>query len=113
VDAISRALEIYRALGSRGNEAWALNHYAAAISATGDTPRALALYQQALAMNREQNKPNYEAVALEGLGECHLSAGEIEPGVARLRQALGIYRRLGMAADTRRVQDRLSALATQ
>ena len=57
IDALTRALEIYRATGDRNNEAWALNPYAAAVAATGDLPRARALYQQALTMNRELNKP--------------------------------------------------------
>jgi hypothetical protein len=50
VDAQTRALEIFRALGNRSDEAWALNHYAAALVATGQR-------SQALAMNRELNKP--------------------------------------------------------
>jgi hypothetical protein len=50
-------VELYRKRGSRHDEAWALSHYAAAIAARGDLPRAAALYQQALTMNRELNKP--------------------------------------------------------
>jgi DNA-binding SARP family transcriptional activator len=108
--ALSQALEIYRTIGDRNNEAWALNPYAATIAATGDMPRALTLYEQALTMNRELNKPDDEAIALEGLGECHISTGHTEPGTSRLRQALEIYQRLGMAADTSRVQARLAEL---
>ncbi|HEX4789327.1 MAG TPA: BTAD domain-containing putative transcriptional regulator [Actinospica sp.] len=107
----TRALEIHRALGHRSNESWALNHYAATLAATGRRSRALAVYEQALAMNRELNKPDDEALALEGLGDCHLSAGDTETGVSRLRAALEIYRRLGMISAAGRVRARLADLA--
>ena len=60
----SQALKLYRSTGSRSGEAWALNHYAAAVAAE-DLQRARALYEQALAMNRELNKPDDEAIALK------------------------------------------------
>src|SRR5207302_566889 len=106
-DAQATALEFYRNRGSRHDEAWALNHYAATIAARGDLPRAAALYQQALTMNRELTKPDGQAIALEGLGECHLTVGEAEAGTARLRQAVEIFQRLGMALDAERVRTRL------
>jgi DNA-binding SARP family transcriptional activator len=112
-EAVSRALDVFRETGHRSNEACVLNYYAATVAAAGDLPRARALYQQSLAMNRELNKPDEEAVALEGLGECHLAAGQAEPAASHLRQALQIYQRLGMTGDARRVQDRLSAPASQ
>ena len=111
-DAQAAALELYRKRGSRHDEAWALSHYAATIAARGDLPRAVALYQQALAMNRELNKPDGQAVALEGLGECHLTAGEAQAGAAHLHPALEIYQRLGMAPDAERVRTRLADLTT-
>jgi DNA-binding SARP family transcriptional activator/tetratricopeptide (TPR) repeat protein len=110
-DALAQALEIHRATGSRNGESWALNHYAAAVAA-GDRQRARALYQQALAMNRELNKPDDQAIALEGLGECHLADGGTDAAATHLHQALEIFQRLGMALDARRVQDRLHNLAT-
>jgi DNA-binding SARP family transcriptional activator len=106
-----RALELYRMLGHRNNESWALNHYAATLAATGRRSGALEIYQQALAMNRELNKPDDEAVALEGLGECHVYAGDTEAGLGRLRAALAIYERLGVASDAHRVRTRLADLA--
>jgi tetratricopeptide (TPR) repeat protein len=57
-DAHTRALEIFRELGNRGDEAYALNNYAATLAASGQRSRALALYQEALAMHRELNKPD-------------------------------------------------------
>jgi DNA-binding SARP family transcriptional activator len=109
-DAQARALEIYREIGSRHDEAWALNHHAATIAARGDLPRALALYQRALRMNIELDKPDGQALALEGLGECRLNLHETETGAASLHEALTIYQRLGMAPDAERVRDRLAGL---
>jgi DNA-binding SARP family transcriptional activator len=109
-DAQAVALEIYQKIGSRHDEAWALNQYAATIAAGRDLPRALELYQRALAMNRDLDKADGQALALEGLGECHLTAGEVEPGAAYLRRALGIYERLGMTPDAEQVRTRLAGL---
>jgi DNA-binding SARP family transcriptional activator/tetratricopeptide (TPR) repeat protein len=109
-DAQAAALDIYRKIGSRHDEAWALNHYAATIAARGDMPRAVVLYQQALTMNRELVKPDGEAIALEGLGECHLTAGETQTGAAHLHQALEIFQGLGLAPDAERVRTRLASI---
>ena len=64
----------------------ALSRYAEDAAATGDRSRAPALYQQALAMNRELNNPVEEAAALEGIGEHYLSAGHAETGACYLSQ---------------------------
>ena len=63
-------------------------------------------------MNRELNKPDDEAISLEGIAEHHLADGDTAEGAAHLNQALEIYQRLGMAPDTRRVQVRLDGLGT-
>jgi tetratricopeptide (TPR) repeat protein len=106
------ALAIHREIGERRNEAWALNHYAAAIAATGDRPQALALYQQALAMNREPNKPDDEAISLERIGNRHPAIGDTPEGAAYLRQALEIYHRLAMDTEVQRLQLRLADIAS-
>jgi len=64
-------------------------------------------------MNRELNKPDDEAISLEGIAEHHLATGRPAQGTAYLNQALEIYERLGMAPDTRRVQERLAGLAAE
>lgn len=106
-ETLARALEILRQIGNRLAEASALNHYAAAIAA-GDRSRAVTLYHQALAMNRELSKPDDEAASLEGIAEHHLATGDAARGTEYLRQALQIYQRLGMRPDAERVQARLT-----
>jgi hypothetical protein len=51
-----------------------------------------------LRLAREAGQPDDEASALRGLGGVHLRAGQFPGGVASLRKALEIYRRLGMPA---------------
>ena len=95
---LEAAIGILRDLGSRGGLAWAMNYYAAAIADSGDQDRAAAAYLDALRLARETSQPDDEASALRGLGEVRLRAGEVGEGTAYLREALEIYRRLGMAA---------------
>jgi hypothetical protein len=52
-------------------------------------------------MNRELDKPDGQALALEGLGEYRLTTGETKTVAAHLHQALTIYQRLGMAPRRR------------
>jgi hypothetical protein len=81
---------------------------------TGDPPgalepftRALEIHQQALTVNRELNKPDDEAISLEGIAEHHTATGNPTQCAEYLRQALEIYQRLGMTPDTDRVRERL------
>ena len=75
----------------------------------GNPTRALQLYRQALAMNRELGKPDDEAIALEGTGQCLLAQDHTVEGTTRLRQALDLYQRLGMRADAERLTMHLTA----
>jgi hypothetical protein len=65
---------------------------------SGDQDGAIAVYHDALRLAREVRQPDDEAIALQGLGEAHLRQDKPEDGTARLREALEIYRRLGMPA---------------
>ena len=109
---LQEALGLFRRIGALGNQAWALNYYAAAIADTGNTTEALALRQEALHLARQTRQPDDEALALEGIGECHLHAGDITVGIHHLEQARDIFRRLAMQPDTRRVQTRLTQIAS-
>jgi tetratricopeptide (TPR) repeat protein len=107
---LEAAMDTFRSIGSRGSTAWALNHYAALISESGYPARAEALHLEALGLARETGQADDEAHALEGIGECELSHGQTEPGVAHLRQALGIFLRMAMRPDADRVRARLTAV---
>ena len=60
-------------------------------------------------MNRELGKPDDEAIALEGTGQCLLAQDHTVEGTTRLRQALDLYQRLGMRADAERLTMHLTA----
>jgi DNA-binding SARP family transcriptional activator len=107
---LQEALDLFRRLGAVGSQGWVLNFYAAAIASAGDNARALGLRRQALRMARLSHQPDDEALALEGIGECHLRAGHTAAGVLRLERALSIFRRLRMQPDVSRVQARLATL---
>ena len=95
---LDKAIGIFQDLGNRGALAWALNYYAAVLAGTGGQDRAIAVYHDALRLAREVRQPDDEAIALRGLGEARLREGNLEAGAACLRQALEIFRRLGMPA---------------
>jgi DNA-binding SARP family transcriptional activator/tetratricopeptide (TPR) repeat protein len=108
---LEAAVDLFRRIGARGNEAWALNHYAAVVTAAGDRARAHAIYLDALHLARETRQPDDEALALAGIGECHLHVGDTGAGVAHLNQALKIFQRLTMKPEADRVQARLTMWA--
>jgi tetratricopeptide (TPR) repeat protein len=105
------AVDLFRRIGARGNEAWALNHYADEVAAARDHVQALTLYRDALLLARETHQPDDEARALEGLGECHLSGGDTEAGIVHLKQALDTFQRIALTPDAHRVQRRLARFA--
>jgi hypothetical protein len=81
----------------------------------GQRPRtpdeALTWLLRALGVPAEQVPADDEqAVALEGLGACHLVNGDVDAAGSQLRRALEIYQRLGMTASACRVQRSLTGL---
>ena len=61
----------YDVLGCRGDDAVALNYYAAAIAAEGQHDHAYKLYREALAIHRELSKTDVEAVSPDGIAAHH------------------------------------------
>jgi hypothetical protein len=52
--------------------------------------------------------PDEQAIALEGIGLCLISEGNIDGGTTQLRHALEIYQQLSMQPDADRVRSQLS-----
>lgn len=86
---LQAALNAFRRIGSRGAEAWALNRYAAVISAAGDHAQAGDLYRDALRLARETHQLDDEALALEGIGECQLRRAGASAGPWQERASQG------------------------
>jgi tetratricopeptide (TPR) repeat protein len=95
--ALERALDIYRDLGSRAGEAEALNEQGTLCRVSNSLTRARRCHLQALELARSIESPWNEAHALAGLGRCALADGRTAQAASLLRQALGIFERVGAA----------------
>jgi hypothetical protein len=90
------AQELYRQLEDKVGQAYVLNALGARMLESGCHPDALARHREALCLAREAANPLEEARALEGIGRCGLGALDAGDGRTHLRQALAIYKRLGV-----------------
>jgi tetratricopeptide (TPR) repeat protein len=106
---LEEALAIYRDIGERGGEVYALNEAGTLRRACGDLRQAGSCHQQALDLARQIGSAMEEARALAGLGRCALAAGHTARAEHMLRQALEIFQRIG-AAEAAGVSADLRAL---
>jgi tetratricopeptide (TPR) repeat protein len=90
-----QALGFHRDLGNLAGVADALNNLGGLSSRTSATRQARDHHNQALVLARDIGVPLEEARALEGIGHSHLQDGHPGKGLTCLRQALGIYQRIG------------------
>jgi len=96
--ALEQALGICRDLGERGGEAETLNERGTLHRVSGELARAEGCHQQALELARAIASSWDQAHALAGLGRCAIAAGHAtQAGGVLLRQALGIFQRIGTA----------------
>ena len=100
---LAQALQLHRDLGSRHGESVALNSLGELSAATSAPEEARRYHSQALAIAREIGAPPQEARALAGIGRSLLADSRAD-AAGQLREALGIYRRIG-SPDARGVQD--------
>ncbi|MFG2814440.1 cyclophane-containing RiPP biosynthesis TPR protein HaaT [Streptomyces sp. NPDC048410] len=96
VEAFGQSLAILRTLGDRCAEAEVLNHWGALLCAVAEQDDASMKFEQALSLARAVRCPLEEARALEGVGRWALASEGPEAADAPLREAIAIYRRLGV-----------------
>ncbi len=108
-EALANALDIYCDLGDRQGQAVALNEIASLHRMRGALDPARTCHQQALSLAREIEDPLEEAHALVGLAHCALAAGYTADAISGLRQAQGIFHRIG-DAEADNVTSELEAL---
>jgi len=103
-EALEQALSIYHDLGNRGGEVTALNERGTLYRVSGDLIRAERCHKEALRLARAIAYPWDEAHALAGLGRCAIITGNLAQGQVLLREAQGIFHRIGAAEDQSRFQ---------
>ncbi|MER8016168.1 cyclophane-containing RiPP biosynthesis TPR protein HaaT [Streptomyces griseoluteus] len=96
VQAFGQSLDILRTLGDRCAEAEVLNHWGTLLCAMDEPGSARDKFEQALALAGTVRCPLEEARALEGVGRCLLASAGPDAADPSLREAIVLYRRLGL-----------------
>jgi tetratricopeptide (TPR) repeat protein len=78
-------------IGDRGLEAAHLHKLAMAYLDIGEIEHALPKEERALAINREIERPEYEASCLGGMGLLHAARGDHQQAIDFYEQALAVY----------------------
>ncbi|NUR61524.1 MAG: tetratricopeptide repeat protein [Catenulispora sp.] len=94
-DAQTQALQIYRQIGNRLGEAYALTELGLVRHRTGDFPGAADAQTQALQIYRQIGNRFGEANALTELGQVRRLTGDFPGAEDAATQALQIYRQIG------------------
>ena len=97
-----QALALFRDLGDRPGQAYALNDLGLVQQQTGDYPAAAASHQQALALFRDLGNRLGQAEALNRLGELSLRTSATGQARDQHTQALAIARDLGAPLEEAR-----------
>ena len=90
LDLHQRHLDIAQAIGSRSEEARALNNLGTTYSALGDFTQALELYQQSLAIFREVGATVQEGLALARLGRLLADQDQPELAIVFLKSSVDV-----------------------
>jgi tetratricopeptide (TPR) repeat protein len=106
---LTRALALYRDLGDRVGQGYALFGQGYYHTLTGDYRPAAACQRQALDLFRGTGHRRGEGDALQWLGQVQQMTGDYPAAADSLQQALHLYRDLG---DRRREGEALTALGT-
>ncbi|MFI0486633.1 tetratricopeptide repeat protein [Actinomadura sp. 9N215] len=90
-------------------EAEALNELGKVLTETTGPHAAAAVFEQAFTLARRVQSPLDEAHALDGLAHCADHIGDRPTAVARMREAVALYQRLG-STETDQAAAYLAAL---
>jgi tetratricopeptide (TPR) repeat protein len=96
------ALELFRSLGDRLGQGWALEGLGLVQMATGDYPAAAASFQRVLRLHRELGARHSEALTLNSLGELSRLTSAAAQAREYHGQALAIARDLGTPLEEAR-----------
>ncbi|WP_206302042.1 cyclophane-containing RiPP biosynthesis TPR protein HaaT [Streptomyces sp. AcE210] len=94
--AFDAGLQILRELGDQCGEAQVLNHWGNLLLSSGGVLAGRNRFVEALELAREIGSPLEVAHGLEGVGRCEWVTGGRDGAETWLREAIGIYRQLGL-----------------
>jgi DNA-binding SARP family transcriptional activator/tetratricopeptide (TPR) repeat protein len=100
---VRRALDLFRELGDRANEAWVLNGLSNMLEHQGRYPEALAVALDALRMLKAAGLWWTQATLENMVGWLYAHLGQYDQALAHCQRALGLHRESGHrggAADT-------------
>ncbi|WP_410625163.1 ATP-binding protein [Amycolatopsis sp. cmx-8-4] len=100
VTLLTRAHDLHVETGDRNGQAEVLNDLGQLEKDRGHLPEATDLYGQALKLTLETGSLPQQAIALEEIGRCRVESGHVSEGAGHLREALGLYRQLGLPETT-------------
>ncbi|WP_346168265.1 cyclophane-containing RiPP biosynthesis TPR protein HaaT [Streptomyces javensis] len=108
-EVFQRGLEIVRGLGDRCGEAEIHNHWGVLMLAHSDPVAGRERFDQALSLARDICCPLEEARALEGIGRCAWAIDRPTEAESSLREAVAVYRRLGVRAEADEIERLLAS----
>jgi CHAT domain-containing protein/tetratricopeptide (TPR) repeat protein len=88
------AIRFYYKVGSRRDEATALNNAGLVYHSLGDQQKALQYYARTLLLYRDIQDQNGEAAVLNNIGEVYYSIGERRKSLEYFSQAVTLYRQI-------------------
>ena len=95
VEAARRALELWRALRDRLQEARALSQLGRTLASSGRTEESLACFEKALALQRELHDREGMAETLRRMGRALRLTGEDRRALAAFQESLSLWQQLG------------------
>jgi tetratricopeptide (TPR) repeat protein len=99
LDLFSQALEIYRQIETKKEEADSLTNIGNVYLHLGQYQKALQHYEQVLAIHKQIGDKQGEGIALGNIGIVYSDLGQYEEALISLRQALAIYENIGIPTE--------------
>jgi tetratricopeptide (TPR) repeat protein len=93
--AAEESLTICQAIGNRAGAAWSMNMIGRTASDEADYTRAELLFEQALALARQEKSRWVTAQVLEGMGELAATRGSLLSARQNFEESLALFRDLG------------------
>ena len=108
---LQESLRLFRELGDRMGEAWALNHLGQTLNLSGQQEQAVPVFEASLQLFRGLGDNWHSAWVLINLGDVSLQRGETERALQFFLEARGLFTSLNHKRGQAHAIDRLGRLA--